>query len=361
MKKFKKIIAGLLLAAMCLFAICGCSNKPANDETTEPKEITICFFNGESKLGEIKVEEGKLIDASVYAAFENQENYEFTGWYETPTFLESSKKDLKTATFTEDTELYGCFQSTDVVKDERLWYIVGTSKVGTLAESNWAAAVDDSVKEKFLMQPTGKTNEFSITIDLYEGDQFQVIHDWAWEEQHGYGYFKDVDTTWMENGGGLGGTDITSNANVIMSGNYTITLTTDPENSLMDAVTVVRNGDPVNAGAEEKETEPFACTDLTSVKIKGSWVDDWSELLDMTRTEGTTEFVITKELKAGTEVCLMIFEDGADTGLVLKECNVTDEASLGFLSDNGNNIQVAEDGTYTITANLENMTVTVSK
>ena len=102
MKKFKKIIAGLLMAAMCLFAICGCSNKPANDETTEPKEITICFFNGESKLGEIKVEEGKLIDASVYAAFENQENYEFTGWYETPTFLESSKKDLKTATFTED-------------------------------------------------------------------------------------------------------------------------------------------------------------------------------------------------------------------------------------------------------------------
>ena len=58
MKKFKKIIAGLLMAAMCLFAICGCSNKPANDETTEPKEITICFFNGESKLGEIKVEEG---------------------------------------------------------------------------------------------------------------------------------------------------------------------------------------------------------------------------------------------------------------------------------------------------------------
>lgn len=360
MKRAKKIIAGLLLTALGMFTVCGCSNTTTTGGNEEAKELTITFYNGESKLGEAKVESGKTIDTATYEAFEKQDNYEFTGWFETPTFLESSKKDLKTATFTEDTALYGCFKSTELAEDTRLWYVVGTSNAGILAESNWAAAVEDSVKEKFLMQPTGNTNEFSITIDMYEGDQFQVIHDWAWDGQHGFGYFKDVDATWMENGGGLGGTDNTANANVIMSGNYTITLTTDPNNSLMDTVTVVRNGDPVVEGTET-EKEPFVYTDLTSVKIKGSWVEDWSELIDLTRTEGTAEFVITKELTAGTEVCLMIFEDGVDTGLVLKESNVTDEASLALLSDNGNNIQVAEDGTYTITANLDDMTVTVTK
>lgn len=357
MKKIKKISALFLVAMLGVLLVCGCSNSTTKKEA---KEVTITFYNGETKLGEAKVAEGNVVDKSGYEGFEKQDGYEFLGWYETPTFLESSKKDLTTATFTEDTSLYGCFQSTALAEDTRLWYVVGTSNMGILAESNWAAAVDDSVKEKFLMKPTGNVNEFSITIDMYEGDQFQVIHDWAWDGQHGFGYFKDVDAAWMENGGGLGGTDNTSNANVIMSGNYTITLTTDPNNSVMDAVTVVRNGDPVAEG-QEIEKEPFVCTELTGVKIKGSWVEDWSELIDLTRTEGTKEFVVTKELEAGTEVCLMIFEDGVDTGLVLKEENVTDTNSLGLLTESGNNIKVSETATYTITANLSDMTVTITK
>ena len=357
MKKIKKIITVFLVTVLGMLLVCGCSNSITKEGA---KELTITFYNGETKLGEAKVLEGNVMEKSVYEGFEKQEGYEFTGWYETPTFLESSKKDLATVTFTEDTALYGCFQSTELSEDTRLWYVVGTSNMGILAESNWAAAVDDSVKEKFLMKPTGNTNEFAITIDMYEGDQFQVIHDWAWDGQHGFGYFKDVDAAWMENGGGLGGTDNTSNANVIMSGNYTITLTTDPNNSLMDTVTVVRNGDPLAEG-QEIEKEPFVFTELTGVKIKGSWVEDWSELIDLTRTEGTQAFVITKELEAGTEVCLMIFEDGVDAGLVLKEENVTDEASLGLLTESGNNIKVSETATYTITANLSDMTVTITK
>ena len=49
----------------------------------------------------------------------------------------------------------------------------------------------------------------------------------------------------MENGGGLSGSDSTSNVNVLMDGNYTITLTTNPDNMKQTTISVVRNGDVV--------------------------------------------------------------------------------------------------------------------
>ena len=47
----------------------------------------------------------------------------------------------------------------------------------------------------------------------------------------------------FESGGGLGGTDNTSNVNVIMDGNYTINLTTNPDDEAHDTLTITRNGD----------------------------------------------------------------------------------------------------------------------
>jgi hypothetical protein len=49
----------------------------------------------------------------------------------------------------------------------------------------------------------------------------------------------------MKNAGGLGGTDDTANVEVVVDGNYTITLTTNPDNQAQDTLSIVRNSDPV--------------------------------------------------------------------------------------------------------------------
>ena len=270
---------------------------------------------------------------------------------------------MATATFEEDTTLYGSFKSTDVTEDTRLWYIVGTGASSELAASSWAGAVDDSVKESCQLKATGNAaNEFAITLNLYAGDQFQIIHDWAWDGQKGYGCFTTIDDTQMENGGGLSGSDSKSNINVIMDGNYTITLTTDPDNELMDTLTIVRNGD-ATAEAEktdEKEGTTYTVSDATGIVVKGSWVSDWSENKDLTRVDGTNTFTITMDLDAGIELYFMVWDNGTDTGLGMNATAVTDDASKALLEE-AYNIKVKDAGTYTFTVDADTMTITVTK
>lgn len=248
----KKMVVVALMAIWTAVSLCACgsaaqtaSETQTEAESTEVQEITITFMNGEEELGSIKAKDGQIIEETEYSAFENRENTEFLGWYETPTFLASSQKDLKTDTFNKDTTLYGSFRSAEVAEDTRLWYIAGTSSAGSLKDNNWAGAgTDEAVKEQFLLQPTGNmVNEFAITLDLYAGDEFQIIHDWAWDGQKGYGCFTQIDNTQMENNGGLGGSADMSNVKVLMDGNYTITLTTNPDNPALDTLSIERNGD----------------------------------------------------------------------------------------------------------------------
>lgn len=353
MRKQMKKLLGLAAVCVTIGAACGCGE-------TAKEEITVTFFNGEETLGTVTGVAGEVL--SGYEAYETVEDAEFLGWYETPTFLETSKKDLTEATFEEDTNLYGSFKSTAVAEDTREWYVVGTGVGEVLANSNWAGAdVADADKEACKLAPTGNgTNEFAITLDLYAGDQFQVIHDWAWDGQKGYGCFTTIDATQMENGGGLGGSDTTSNVNVLMDGNYTITLTTDPENELQDTLSIVRNGDAAEAPAAEETGSEYVVSDTTGIVVKGSWVDDWSENKDLTREEGTNLFSITMDLDAGIELYFMVYDNGADTGLGLNAESVVDDASKALLED-AYNVKVAEAGTYTFTVDADAMTITVTK
>lgn len=240
-KLIKKIVGAVLLCTMLAFSLCACNEETSTVE--EKEKITVTFMNGDTKLGEVTINSGEKV--SDYEKFQEVENMEFIGWFATPTFIEASKKELAHDIFTETTTLYGSFKSKEAAEDTRAWYIVGESKTGSINDSSWAGSgVEESVRESFRLQPTGNAkNEFSITIDLYEGDLFQIIYDWQWSGQHGFGYFSDLDATQMESGGGLGGSADTSNVSVLMSGNYTITLTTNPDNDAEDTITVVRNGD----------------------------------------------------------------------------------------------------------------------
>lgn len=249
MKKgiFKKA-AGILLAGTLLAAsFCGCGkNNGENEEaTTKAAQVTVTFMNGETKLGSVSVESGSSVAETEYGKYEKADDAEFLGWFETPTFLAASKKEPSKTSFTKDTTLYGSFKSTVVNNDTRVWYIAGTSEKGALKDCNWAnKKVEEALREQFVLQATGKNpNEFAITIDLYAGDQFQIIHDWAWDGQKGFGTFTEIDETLFESGGAIGGTDNKANVNVLQDGNYTITLTTNPDDEAFDTLTIVRNGD----------------------------------------------------------------------------------------------------------------------
>ena len=356
-----KMLAGTMVTLLVIGGLtgCGASGAEAKGPETPKEELTITFMNQDETLGTVKAGVDELLDKASYETFEQVEDAEFNGWFETPSFLESSKKDLATATFEKDTTLYGDFRCTNVTEDTRHWYIAGTSAKGALKLNNWAGSLSDDDKAKFELVSTGNaTNEFALTIDLFEGDQFQIIPDWSWDGQKGYGTFTEIDDTQMENAGGLAGSADKSNVQVLVDGNYTITLTTNPDNKAQDTLSIVRNSDPLTAG-EETEEEPFAVTEDTKVFVKGSWVADWSELKELERKDGENVYTITMDLAADTELCFSVFEKDEDTGLVLKEENVTTGKDL--LAENGNNVQIPEDGSYTFTVSLDDMTVEVSK
>lgn len=361
MKKTLKKVFSVILATSVMMCICACGGQKDAAKETKKEEIVVTFMNGDNKLGEVNGIAGEKLTG--YEKYENIQDFEFLGWYETPTLLETSKKDLSSATFDASTTLYGSFKSTKVAEDSRKWYIVGTGTCPELAASNWASDVEDDVKASCELKATGKaTNEFSITVNLYEGDQFQVIHDWAWDGQKGYGCFTSIDDTQMANGGGLGGSDTTSNVNVVMDGNYTITLTTDPDNELQDTLSIVRNGD-ATATEEEKTTEPetkYTVSEATGITVKGSWVSDWSDIKELTRQSGTNKFSITMDLEAGIELYFMVYDNGEDTGLGMNSTAVVDDASKALIED-AYNIKVINAGTYTFTVDADTMTVEVSK
>ena len=109
--------------------------------------------------------------------------------------MEYSKQDLAEATFKEDTRLFASFKSDTATPDTRSWYIVGEGSAPVLKNSAWAGAdVTDTDKEACELKATGNaTNEYSLTLDLFEGDKFQLIHDWQWEDQKGYGLMGGLD------------------------------------------------------------------------------------------------------------------------------------------------------------------------
>lgn len=353
----KKIIT-ILLSIVMVLSIAGCGSSEPEEATpasAEPaKEVTMTFKDNLTRLGQIKILEGELVTG--YEEYEVKDGFEFLGWYETPSFLEASKKDLSVDTFSENTVLYGSWKSLVKTEDARVFYIVGEGSSPVLKASSWAGAdVSYTDKEACKLQPTGNTNESVITMDLFKDDMFQLVSDWQWEGQYGFGKVSSSDDTQVMSGGGLSGEASKANILVLMDGNYTITLCTDVDSPALDEFTIVRNGDPVGGKAEEDA--PFVPGEKTTAVMKGSWVADWSENIEMEATKDALVFSATKELEAGTELYFMVWDEGKDTGIGMNSSNVTEDSK--FLLEESNNVKVKDAGIYTFIADVNNMTLQV--
>lgn len=346
MKK-TKWISLLLVAAMAISLFAGC----AKEET----KFTVEYMDGETVLKTEEVVEGGT--ATEWTP--EKEGQTFVGWFATPTM--SVEFDF-TKPITENTKAFAGFSA--YAEDTRTWAIVGSGKGDLLLSSNWGKVIADA----HLLEKTGD-NEYSITIDLYAGDEFQFAINTSWHHKRGYGYLEiATDASGNEVFSGSGGIGETAakgqNIKVVQDGNYTITLHTHPGDdyydesnanyseankevfnlSDFDKITWVRNGDAAELSSV-----------ITNYYIKGANITLWADLYnDATgfAKVGDTH-TLTIYLREGEEFMFtsLVTENGASSvGSEYIKFENLDEASKALFTGSGN-IVASKGGTYTFTYN----------
>ena len=378
--KLKKI-GFCMAAAMVLTLSLGIAAACAEDET----KFTVTFYDGTTVITEKEVEEGGKI-----AAFKpsdvgyEKEGFAFDGWYATADFTFDWSFDTA---IDKDTNVYSMWTSSKV--DTRQWTIAGSSSAGgPLAAIGWNGGPIEGENGNILKKTEGK-NEFTITIDLYVGDQFQFcIQDeegvWNTDDASGGGarggQYLEENEYMSAPGTGLGDGQV--NITVSVSGNYTLTLTTDAEDKNVGSIKVVRNGDAAEVTIDRSDYTWYiygnssAETSAESVLAGTNWGANVTSLqysayemfkISDNEADGTGTWTQTWTLAEGDEFllayCLLKEEGGgisAQDGTMFYYPDIDEfngeDAAFKKADGMGSNIVVVEGGTYTFT-----LTVTLNK
>lgn len=364
MKKRLFTILLPVLVLVLLFSLVACDNTPA----TEKHKVT--FYDGTNVLKEVEVEDGATVESYIPA----KDGYQFIDWYSTPSY--GHKFDFSKAV-TEDVSVFGGF--TLYTEDVRPFYVVGSGTSELLLGQDWGKNINESHR---LTKAEGK-NEYTITLDLLAGDEFQFASSSSWENKRGYGYLttnKLADGTEAFEGEGGGFGEVSSkgrNIKVIKAGNYTFTLKTYPNEDTyntsdatyteankavynvgtFDTIEFVRNGDPI---VEKVVTVNYY--------IKGSQITNWADMYNASTTMAKVGNVYSMDvyLKAGDEFMFASYNssaDGVSAGSVYIKSNALDEASREVLegySENGGNMKAKKSGLHTFSYNKDSGVLTVS-
>lgn len=378
-KKWFVLLIVLALVGILAFTLVACNDDKEEGPPADADKVTVTFVQGDKTLRTEQVEKG-----SAAAAFKDYvpeiDGYDFLGWYAAPSLM--IPFDFDTVVFNENTTIFAKAASTDQPVDNRTWYIAGSGKGEVLIASNWGADLkgdDAEAKALFELEKVeGKVNEFSITLDLFEGDQFQFLTGFGgstgsyWLNQHGAGYLTTRTGAdgeeYFSAQGGLGDTSTKiQNINVLVDGNYTLTLKTYPaddyenvDKSDYDAeypdafflsdvnyISWVRNGDPV--GEVGVDDTPY------DFYIKGQLITEWGTPKDaqykMTETDGV--YTLTIELQANDNFMFYSYDpaEEEDGALFIKAENLDRENSAEEIlgSPESGNLTVSAAGTYTFT------------
>lgn len=343
MKKTKWLTL-ILAAAMVLSLFAGCSNG---------SKLSVEYMDGDKVLKTEKVAEG----GNATSWTPEKEGQTFVGWFATPTM--SVEFDFSKP-ITENTKVFAGFSAYQ--EDTRSWAIVGSGKGDLLMGSNWGKSITDAHK----LKKTGD-NEYSITVDLYAGDEFQFAINTEWHNKRGYGYLeaaKDESGNDVFTGsGGIGETASKGqNIKVAMDGNYTITLHTHPGDdyydesaanyseankevfnlSDFDKITWVRNGDAAELSGV-----------VTNYYIKGAEITQWADLYNeatiMSKVGDT--HTLTLYLREGEEFMFtsLVTENGESSvgSEYIRYQNLDEESKSLFTGTN--NMIASKSGTYTFT------------
>ena len=364
MKKLKWIVMALVLVlGMAAFAAC----KPDEPETPV---FTVTYYDGTTVLKTEEVEKG---GHATYWEPEAKEGMEFSDWYVDAGL--NRVFDFEGEAITADRNLYAGYVAVGT-DDTRTWAIVGSGQGDILSSSAWGTVITDV----HMLEKTGGENEFTITLDLYEDDQFQFATDTSWMNQRGFGYIPLADRTMtvdgeeltpFSGGGGIGETaDKQSNIIVEYPGNYTFTLTTYPDEDYYDDN--VNNGQVSISNFDTITYEyngPAAelSSTVTEFYIKGQDITQWGDMYNpatqMTRVGST--YTLTVYLKAGDQVMFTSLNVDRETGestVGTTYINVTnlDEESASLFTAAGNNMTVNTSGEYTFTYDADSKTLSAA-
>ena len=364
MKKLKWIVMALVLVlGMAAFAAC----KPDEPETPV---FTVTYYDGTTVLKTEEVEEGGY--ATDWEP-EAKEGMEFSDWYVDAGL--NRVFDFEGEATTADRILYAGYVAVGT-DDTRTWAIVGSGQGDILSSSAWGTVITDV----HALEKTEGENEFTITLDLYEDDQFQFATDTSWMNQRGFGYIPLADRTMtvdgeevtpFSGGGGIGETaDKQSNIIVDYPGNYTFTLTTYPDEDYYDdnvnnGLVSISNFDTITYEYNGPAAE--LSSTVTEFYIKGQDITQWGDMYNpatqMTRVGST--YTLTVYLKAGDQVMFTSLNVDRETGestVGTTYINVTnlDEESASLFTAAGNNMTVNTSGEYTFTYDADSKTLSAA-
>ena len=364
MKKLKWIAMALVLVlGMAAFAAC----KPDEPETPV---FTVTYYDGTTVLKTEEVEEGGY--ATDWEP-EAKEGMEFSDWYVDAGL--NRVFDFEGEAITADKSLYAGYVAVGT-DDTRTWAIVGSGQGDILSSSAWGTVITDV----HALEKTEGENEFTITLDLYEDDQFQFATDTSWMNQRGFGYIPLADRTMtvdgeeetpFSGGGGIGETaDKQSNIIVEYPGNYTFTLTTYPDEDYYDdnvnnGLVSISNFDTITYEYNGPAAE--LSSTVTEFYIKGQDITQWGDMYNpatqMTRVGST--YTLTVYLKAGDQVMFTSLNVDRETGestVGTTYINVTnlDEESASLFTAAGNNMTVNTSGEYTFTYDADSKTLSAA-
>ena len=145
-------------------------------------KIKVYWLQGQKELRVDEVEKGTIL-----TSWEPKvSGKEFKGWYSDPG---CTKAFDFTKPVEAETEIYASFKTVagggdDPVEPEYAdYYLIGTG-MGSLAVSGW----DHNNSATQLGMTDNGNGTYTITIDFYAGDMFQICHGLSWDGQMGLGY-----------------------------------------------------------------------------------------------------------------------------------------------------------------------------
>lgn len=369
-RKGSMLPAVLLLCTLTLFG-CGDAKQTAGNEGTEsvPAQtedagaedtLTVTFYDtdGTTILSTEEVKSGE--SATEYTP--EKENQIFMGWFGTPSLTHAFDF---TQPITADTDIFAGFMEN--VADTRTYAIVGNGKSPLLAASGWGKTIN----EEHYLTKSADANVYTITLDLCEGDEFQLAVDTAWTNQRGGGYLETTDqdgTSYFSVSGGLSDSTQKANIKCLVSGNYTLTLTTYPGADVVESESYSSNPYDSITFTYNGEMQAEAAELTVSYYIKGAIITGWEDKYDAEYafTEENGIHTLTIDLEEGDEFLFttLVTDAEGNSGVgteYVRYSNITDETSLSFVDGTETqNIIAKQAGTYTFTYNPETAALTVA-
>lgn len=336
---------------------------------------------GTTNVSEMKVLKTEKVEVGAYLtsyAPIKEGGYEFVDWFAVPS--KNHRFDF-TSPIEADTAVYAGF--TLYTEDTRDYYVLGSGTSELLFSSNWGKVMNENYK---LTKASGK-NEYTITMDLKEGDEFQFAINSAWANQRGFGYLVETelsDGTTVFSSNASPYTDAAKKANIKVdySGNYTFTLRTYPNEDYYDTssayyteatkenynlgtydtITWVRNGDVLKDSVT-----------ITDFYIKGSGITGWADMYNASTQmiQNGSVYTLSVYLKEGEQFLFTSRNTKIENGETTTTSNTANNLfQYAYLKSNpsfeavsaaDNNIKVLSSGTYVIAIDSYSKIITISE